>query len=101
MVSKQFSIINNSKLDCMVEKIIKDILVTGRDDVVKNIIIEIDAKLKFGTTSHGPGDMRCFVINTIHYEDFSIEMVTIISLDRNLNRSTKSDSEKSRNTSIR
>lgn len=63
----------DGKFVLLVAKILDDLKVAGHDNNAQLFLEAFDRKFKFGTVSHGPGQMRFFGINTVQHEDFSIE----------------------------
>lgn len=72
-IPQLFYIKSKGLLVFIIARIEDDILITGIESTVKEIINKIKDKLKFGTISHAPGNLLFFGITFIQEEEFSIQ----------------------------
>lgn len=82
MMPQLFILRRGRHMIALAAKIVDDILVTGLDLIVPDIIDEVDARFTLGTAVHVPAAMNFFSMNLLQHDDMSVQ----ISADNNLNR---------------
>lgn len=55
-------------------KIVDDILICGEDIVVDRIFDMLKDRFTLGTIVHGPRHIRCFGLNIIQYDDYTVSI---------------------------
>ena len=73
-VPQLFYAMSDGKLSVVVAKIVDDILATGENNAVDQLLERFNSKFKFGTVIHGPGRLRYFGFNISQHEDFKCSL---------------------------